>query len=49
MGGGGGDNTEVANPQVFNGTISKVLDFVSACKLFLRIRMRETLVEEQIQ
>ncbi len=49
MGGEEGDNTEVAKLQVFNGTISKVLGFVSVCKLFLRIRMRETLVEEQIQ
>jgi len=40
-----GASSGVAKLQVFNGIIGKVI----ACKLFLRMRMREDAVEEQIQ
>jgi len=39
---------EVVKPQVFDGITEKVLGFVIVCKLFLRIRIREDTVEEQI-
>ena len=49
MGEGGGGNIEVAKPQVFDGTTLKVLGFVSACKLYIRMKIREAPVEKQIQ
>jgi len=40
---------EVAKPQTFDGTPSKVSRFVAAYKLHIRMRLRESSVEEQIQ
>ena len=34
---------------MFNGVLSKVLDFIMACRLYIRIKMRGAAVEEQIQ
>ena len=34
---------------MFNGEVSKVLEFLIAYKIYVRIRMRETVVEEYIQ
>ena len=41
--------TEVAKPQTFDGIPSKISGFVAVCKLYIRIRLRKSLVEEQIQ
>jgi len=43
-----GLNIEVAKPQTFDEAVSKVLEFLIICKLFIRMRMREAAVEEQI-
>jgi len=40
---------KVARPQMFNGSSEKVLGFVIACKLYIRMKIREVAVEEQIQ
>jgi len=45
-GGGAVVNTELAKPQVFNRTSSKISEFVLACRLYLRMKMRESAVEE---
>ena len=40
---------EVAKLQIFDGTMARVAGFITACKLYIRMRMREETVEEQIQ
>ena len=43
-----GSHIEMAKPPVFNGEAGRVGEFIIACKLYLRMKMREVLVEEQI-
>ena len=42
-------NEEVAILQTFDESLEKVRDFVMAYKLYLKIRIRKAMVEEQIQ
>ena len=42
-------NIEVAKLPMFNENISKVPGFITVCKLYLRMRIRNIVVEEQIQ
>ena len=49
--GGGGDAstvTEVAKLPIFDGTLSKVAGFVGACSLYIKMKLRNVLVEEQV-
>ena len=44
-----GSHMEVAKPLVFNGEAGRVEEFIMACKLYLRMKMRQVIVEEQVQ
>jgi len=44
-----GSYMEAAKLPVFNGEAEKVGGFITVCRLYLRIKIRETTVEEQIQ
>ena len=48
-GGGGATSTKVAKSQVLDKTSSKVPRFVTAYRLYIKMRMREVPLEEQVQ
>jgi len=43
-----GSHMEVAKPAIFNGEAAKVGGFIMACRLFVKMKLRETSVEEQV-
>jgi len=49
MGSNTGSHMEVAKPAIFNGEAGKVGGFITACRLYLRMKLRGTTVEEQVQ
>ena len=49
MGPNTGPHMEVAKPAIFNGEAGKVRGFIIACRLFIRMKLRGTTVEEQVQ
>ena len=49
VGGGISAATEMAKPQTFDRTPSKVSRFIGTCKLYVKMRLREASVEKQVQ
>ena len=49
---GTGSNTgahmEVAKPAIFNGEAGRVGGFITACRLYIKMKLRGNTVEEQI-
>lgn len=43
-----GSNIKVAKPPVFNGETEKAGGFITACRLYLRIKIRGISVKEQV-
>ena len=39
---------EVAKPAIFNEEAGKMGGFVTTCRLYLRMKMREVTIEEQV-
>jgi len=48
MGSNMGPHMEMAKPAIFNGEAENVGGFVTACRLYLRMKMKEAMVEEQV-
>jgi len=41
-------NSEVAKPPLFDGEASKVVKFIMACRLYIKIEIMNVAIEEQI-
>jgi len=44
-----GLNVEMVKLQIFDGAVNKVSGFLIACRLYIRMKMRDMTVKEQIQ
>jgi len=45
---GRGEGVEIVKPQIFDGILLRVIRFITACKLYIRMKMREELIEGQV-
>ena len=43
-----GSHMEVAKPAIFSGEAGKVGEFITVCKLYIKMKLRENTIEEQV-
>jgi len=41
-------NSEIAKPSLFNGEASKIVEFIMACRLYIKIEIMNVAIEEQM-
>ena len=44
-----GAHMEVAKPAIFSGEVGRIRGFITACRLYIKMRLRGNTVEEQVQ
>ena len=44
-----GSHMEVAKPAIFSGEAGRIGGFITACRLYIKMRLRGNTVEEQVQ
>ena len=44
-----GSQIEVAKPAIFSGEAGRIGEFITACRLYIKMRLRGNMVEEQVQ
>ena len=49
MGSNMGSHMEVAKLAIFSGEAGRIGGFITACRLYIKIRLRGNMVEEQVQ
>ena len=45
---GRGGGAEVVKPKIFDGTAARIAGFITACKLYIRMKMKGEPVEGQV-
>ena len=48
MGSNMGSHMEVAKPAIFNREVGRVGGFITACRLYIKMKLRGNIVEEQV-
>ena len=42
------NNVDIGKPKIFDGTSIEVMGFIGACKIYLKNKLREAILENQI-
>ena len=44
-----GSQIEMAKPAIFSGEVGRIGGFIMACRLYIKMKLRSSTVEEQVQ